>query len=257
MSQLEFRLLGPLEAVEDDRPLALGGAKQRALLAVLLLHANQVVSSDRLIDEVWGEIAAGDGRKMVQVYVSRLRKQLGEARLLTRAARLPAAGGSGGAGRGPLRAPRRRGAPGGRGRRGREAPGGARAMAGAAARRPRLRARRPGRDRAPGGVALGGARAAHRRRPRRRAGAGAGRRARVARRRAAAARAAARTADAGALPLLAPGAKRWRRTGARGASWPMGSGWSRATSCAGSSRRSCTTTRSSLPPTRRRASTRC
>ena len=84
MSQLEFRLLGPLEAVEDDRPLALGGAKQRALLAVLLLHANQVVSSDRLIDEVWGESPPATAGKMVQVYVSRLRKQLGEARLLTR-----------------------------------------------------------------------------------------------------------------------------------------------------------------------------
>ena len=85
MSQVEFRLLGPLEAVEDDRPLALGGAKQRALLAVLLLHANQVVSSDRLIDEVWGESPPATAGKMVQVYVSRLRKQLGEARLLTRA----------------------------------------------------------------------------------------------------------------------------------------------------------------------------
>ena len=84
MSQLEFRLLGPLEAVEDDRPLALGGAKQRALLAVLLLHANQVVSNDRLIDEVWGESPPATAGKMVQVYVSRLRKQLGEARLLTR-----------------------------------------------------------------------------------------------------------------------------------------------------------------------------
>ena len=84
MSQFEFRLLGPLEAVEDDRPLALGGVKQRALLAVLLLHANQVVSSDRLIDEVWGESPPATAGKIVQVYVSRLRKQLGEARLLTR-----------------------------------------------------------------------------------------------------------------------------------------------------------------------------
>jgi DNA-binding SARP family transcriptional activator len=84
MSQVEFRLLGPLEAVEDDRPLALGGAKQRALLAVLLLNANQAVSSDRLIDELWGESPPATAGKIVQVYVSRLRKQLGEARLLTR-----------------------------------------------------------------------------------------------------------------------------------------------------------------------------
>ena len=84
MSRLDFRLLGPLEAVEDDRPLALGGAKQRALLAVLLLHANQAVSSDRLIDELWGESPPATAGKIVQVYVSRLRKQLGYARLLTR-----------------------------------------------------------------------------------------------------------------------------------------------------------------------------
>src|SRR5258705_5914550 len=84
MSRLEFRLLGPLEAVEDNRPLALGGARQRALLAVLLLHANQAVSSDRLIDELWGESPPATAGKIVQVYVSRLRKQLGYARLLTR-----------------------------------------------------------------------------------------------------------------------------------------------------------------------------
>src|SRR3954449_1362308 len=84
MSPLEFRMLGPLDAVEDDRPLALGGAKQRGLLAVLLLHANQAVSSDRLIDQLWGESPPATAGKIVQVYVSRLRKQLGEARLLTR-----------------------------------------------------------------------------------------------------------------------------------------------------------------------------
>ena len=52
---MDFRLLGPLEVVERDRPLALGGAKQRALLAVLLLHANDVVSTERIIDLLWGE----------------------------------------------------------------------------------------------------------------------------------------------------------------------------------------------------------
>jgi len=51
---MEFRILGPLEVLEEGRPVALGGAKQRALLAVLLLHANEVVSRDRLIDELWG-----------------------------------------------------------------------------------------------------------------------------------------------------------------------------------------------------------
>ena len=57
---IEFRILGPLEALENDRALALGGPKVRALLAVLLLHRGEVVSSDRLIDALWGE-RASDG----------------------------------------------------------------------------------------------------------------------------------------------------------------------------------------------------
>jgi DNA-binding SARP family transcriptional activator len=85
MPPLEFRLLGPLEALEGGRALALGGGKQRALLAVLLLHANEVVSSDRLMDELWGEKPPPTAGKTVQVYVSRLRKELGDARLVTRA----------------------------------------------------------------------------------------------------------------------------------------------------------------------------
>ena len=51
---VEFRILGPLEVVEHDRLLVLGGPKQRALLAVFLLHRGQVVSMDRLIDQLWG-----------------------------------------------------------------------------------------------------------------------------------------------------------------------------------------------------------
>ena len=81
---MDFRLLGPLEVVERDRPLALGGAKQRALLAVLLLHANDVVSTERLIDLLWGESPPSTVAKSVQTYVSRLRKTLGTGRLLTR-----------------------------------------------------------------------------------------------------------------------------------------------------------------------------
>ena len=81
---MEFRLLGPLEVVEGDRSLPLGGHKQRSLLAVLLLHANEVVSSERLIDDLWGEAPPATAAKSVQVYVSGLRKQLGEGRLVTR-----------------------------------------------------------------------------------------------------------------------------------------------------------------------------
>jgi DNA-binding SARP family transcriptional activator/class 3 adenylate cyclase len=74
---VEFRILGPLEVLDDrGRPLILGGAKQRALLAVLLLHARQVVSTDRLIDELWGETPPERARSVLQVYVANLRKVL-------------------------------------------------------------------------------------------------------------------------------------------------------------------------------------
>jgi DNA-binding SARP family transcriptional activator len=82
---MDFRLLGPLEVAEHDRSVVLGGVKQRALLAVLLLHANDVVSTEQLVDEVWGESPPATVAKSIQVYVSRLRKQLGEGRLVTRA----------------------------------------------------------------------------------------------------------------------------------------------------------------------------
>ena len=52
---MEFRILGPLEVVADRQPLRLGRRKQRAVLAILLVHANRVVSLDRLVEEVWGE----------------------------------------------------------------------------------------------------------------------------------------------------------------------------------------------------------
>ncbi len=75
---MEFCVLGPLEARRDGLPVALGGTKQRALLAVLLLHAGEVVSTDRLIDELWGDEPPPTASHTVQVFVSRLRKALGE-----------------------------------------------------------------------------------------------------------------------------------------------------------------------------------
>jgi DNA-binding SARP family transcriptional activator/tetratricopeptide (TPR) repeat protein len=81
---MEFRILGPLEVVEQDAPLRLGGGKQRALLAVLLLHANEVVSTDRLVDELWGEDRPPTAAKIVQIYVSQLRRLLADGALLTR-----------------------------------------------------------------------------------------------------------------------------------------------------------------------------
>lgn len=74
---LEFRVLGPLEALVDGTPVALGAPKQRALLAVLLLHRNVSVSTDRLIDSLWGDAAPSSPGRSVQVYVSALRAALG------------------------------------------------------------------------------------------------------------------------------------------------------------------------------------
>jgi DNA-binding SARP family transcriptional activator len=73
---MEFRLLGPLEVWDGQRPVAIHGAKERALLACLLLDANRVVSSDRLVDELWGEDPPESARKSLQVRVSNLRKAL-------------------------------------------------------------------------------------------------------------------------------------------------------------------------------------
>jgi DNA-binding SARP family transcriptional activator len=60
---MEFRILGPLEVADGDEIIALASAKQRALLAILLLNANQVVSSDRLIDELWGSSRPSRGAR--------------------------------------------------------------------------------------------------------------------------------------------------------------------------------------------------
>jgi DNA-binding SARP family transcriptional activator len=73
---MEFRVLGSLEVVADDRSLRLGGAKQRALLAILLIHANRVVSTDRLMDDLWGDEPPQTAGNILQVYVSQLRKIL-------------------------------------------------------------------------------------------------------------------------------------------------------------------------------------
>jgi DNA-binding SARP family transcriptional activator len=73
---VEFLILGPLEVRDGGRPLALGGGKQRALLALLLLNANETVSTERLVNELWGERPPATAAKIVQNYVSRLRVTL-------------------------------------------------------------------------------------------------------------------------------------------------------------------------------------
>jgi DNA-binding SARP family transcriptional activator len=73
---MEFRILGPLEVVEQGRALPLGGARQRTLLALLLTRANEVVSADRLIDELWGAQPPRTAANALQYHVSQLRKAL-------------------------------------------------------------------------------------------------------------------------------------------------------------------------------------
>jgi DNA-binding SARP family transcriptional activator len=81
---LEFRVLGPLEVLSDGRVLTLGGKKQRAVLALLLLGANRVVPTESLIDGVWEEEPPETAQKALQVYVSQLRKLLGRERVETK-----------------------------------------------------------------------------------------------------------------------------------------------------------------------------
>ena len=75
---MEFRILGPLEVVADGPPLTLKGRKPRALLALLLLHRNELVPPDVLIEDLWGEKAPATAANTLQVYVSQIRKIVGD-----------------------------------------------------------------------------------------------------------------------------------------------------------------------------------
>ena len=156
---MRYGVLGPLEVREGERPLSLGGAKQRALLAVLLLNANDVVSVDRLLSELWGESPPATALSSVHVYVSRLRRTLGPGAIETRPPGYLIRVGAGEldldrfeelVARGDGDSLRR----------------GARSLAWGAARRLRIRGVRTGRHRPAQGAAAGGARAADRGRPR-------------------------------------------------------------------------------------------
>ena len=81
---MDFRILGPLEVHDGGRTVAIGQGNQRALLALLVLRAGEVVSSDTLIDELWDEHPPATAAKSLQVYVSRLRKALGDGVIVTR-----------------------------------------------------------------------------------------------------------------------------------------------------------------------------
>jgi DNA-binding SARP family transcriptional activator len=73
---MDFRILGPIEAIDGGRRVALGGSKQRALFSMLLLHANEVVASDRLIAELWPNDSREEAIRSLHVAVSRLRRAL-------------------------------------------------------------------------------------------------------------------------------------------------------------------------------------
>src|SRR3954471_4275082 len=81
---MEFKLLGPLEVRDGLAPIVLAGRRQRALLARLLLDANRTVATDRLVDDLWGEVVPESAQKMVQIHVSQLRKVLPSGMLCTR-----------------------------------------------------------------------------------------------------------------------------------------------------------------------------
>jgi YVTN family beta-propeller protein len=81
---MEFRILGPLEVLEEGRSLTIRRGKEQALLSYLLLHANEVVPSAVLIDVLWDERPPATASKVLQNAVSNLRKQLGGGRLETK-----------------------------------------------------------------------------------------------------------------------------------------------------------------------------
>ena len=83
--RLDFRVLGPLEVLGDHGAVALAKGKARAALGVLLIHANEVVATDRLIDDIWGAQPPATATKSVHVYVSLLRRSLGADAIVTRA----------------------------------------------------------------------------------------------------------------------------------------------------------------------------
>ena len=76
---MDFRILGPLEVLEGERQLAIGSRKQRALLAILLLHAGTVVSRDKLVDALWAGDPPATASAALRVHVSELRKILESA----------------------------------------------------------------------------------------------------------------------------------------------------------------------------------
>src|ERR1035437_7087159 len=185
LGSLQFRMLGPLEAWRGGTPLRLGGERQRALLALLLVHANELVRTEQLVDQLLGETVSDGALNTARVAVSRLRRVLengDDGILITR----PGVG-AGVTGRGRRRAG------------GRAAARGAGTVAWAPASRSGLTRLRSTRDPALGAIALAGLDGANRCRSRAGCRFGADRGARGAGRVQPVAGAAARAAHAGAV----------------------------------------------------------
>jgi len=81
---IEFRILGPFTVLDDGKPVSIQGAKERAVLAILLLNTGQVVSADPLIDALWETETPATARNSLHVRIAALRKTLGSARIETK-----------------------------------------------------------------------------------------------------------------------------------------------------------------------------
>jgi len=86
---MDLRVLGPIEVVDDDVTVPIGGPRQRLVLALLVLNVGETVSTDRIIDGVWGDQPPDAARRTAQAYVSNLRKELEAIRPETLVARSP------------------------------------------------------------------------------------------------------------------------------------------------------------------------
>jgi len=80
---LEYRILGPVDVADETGSISLGGQKQRALLGLLLVNAGAVVSTDRIVDQLWGEQPPKAAVASLQNFVAQLRKLLGAGALVT------------------------------------------------------------------------------------------------------------------------------------------------------------------------------
>jgi DNA-binding SARP family transcriptional activator len=80
---MDFRILGPLDVRDGDQAVALAVGRQRALLALLIVNANETVSTDRIVEELWGEESPPTAPKVIQNHVSQLRRGLGDGLLVT------------------------------------------------------------------------------------------------------------------------------------------------------------------------------